>query len=123
MKKAFGLWSLLRMTTRRSLSQKERERHKGQSSKTKIKNDHCQDNYMHSLLKDLRHGIRGLLKRPGFTATAVLTLALGIGANTAIFSLMDSVMLRLLPVVHPEQIVQMRTLRPQGQINPNFSNP
>ncbi|HEV7474997.1 MAG TPA: ABC transporter permease [Pyrinomonadaceae bacterium] len=75
------------------------------------------------LLKDIRHGFRGLLKRPGFTLIAVVTLALGIGANTAIFSLMDSVMLRSLPVDHPEQIVRMRTLRSAGGINQNFSYP
>jgi predicted permease len=78
---------------------------------------------METILRDVSHGMRGLLKRPGFTAIAVLTLALGIGANTAIFSLMDSVLLRSLPVSHPEQIVQLRTLRPAGRINQNYSNP
>jgi len=78
---------------------------------------------MSTLLKDLRYGIRGLLRRPGFTLIAVVTLALGIGANTAIFSLMDSVMLRPLPVVHPEQIVKLETLRPAGRSNLNFSYP
>src|SRR5436190_16849338 len=78
---------------------------------------------MESILKDLRHGIRSLIKRPGFTIIGVLTLALGIGANTAIFSLMDSVMLRSLPVAHPEQIVRLQTLRPAGRINQNFSYP
>ncbi|HXD33038.1 MAG TPA: ABC transporter permease [Pyrinomonadaceae bacterium] len=78
---------------------------------------------METLIKDIRHGIRSLLKRPGFTIIGVLTLALGIGANTAIFSLLDSVLLRSLPVSHPEQIVQLRTLRPAGRINQNFSYP
>src|SRR5438552_5811847 len=54
---------------------------------------------------DLKFAIRQLLKNPGFTAVAVLTLALGIGANTAIFSLIDHVMLRLLPVRAPEELL------------------
>ena len=62
---------------------------------------------MESLIKDIRYGFRNLLKRPGFTAVAVITLALGIGANTAIFSLISTVLLRPLPVPHPEQIVEV----------------
>jgi predicted permease len=60
---------------------------------------------MESLIKDLKYGFRGLLKRKGFAAIAVLTLALGIGANTAIFTLVNAVMLKSLPVSHPEQLV------------------
>src|SRR6185369_5835871 len=60
---------------------------------------------MESLIKDLKYGFRGLLKRKGFAAIAVLTLALGIGANTAIFTLVNAVMLKSLPVNHPEQLV------------------
>jgi predicted permease len=62
-----------------------------------------------TLVQDLRYALRALRSSPGFAAVAILSLALGIGANTAIFSLIDSVMLKTLPVSHPEELLQVTT--------------
>jgi predicted permease len=63
---------------------------------------------MNTLLQDLRYGIRMLVKSPGFAAVAILTLALGIGANTAIFSLIDGILMRALPVQDAQRLVVLR---------------
>src|SRR5437870_1285839 len=76
-------------------------------------NRFCRTYWTYNMIKDIRYGIRSLLKRPGATAVALITLALGIGVNTAIFSAVDSVLLRPLPLKNSERLVSIweHTLR------------
>jgi predicted permease len=75
------------------------------------KKEECRDTgrfrFLEDFIRDLRHGVRQLRRNRGFTAVTVITLALGIGANTAIFTLVDAVMLKSLPVANPRQLVRL----------------
>jgi predicted permease len=76
---------------------------------------------MTSLWQNLRYGVRMLAKYPGFTAVTVLTLALGIGANTAIFSVVYSALLRQLPYQHPEKLYKLAESRQQHLDDPTYA--
>ncbi len=75
--------------------------------------------WLDSMFTDIRYAVRALGRSPGFAIVAILSLALGIGANTAIFSLLDAVMLKSLPVSHPEQLVAVT----MGKGDNEFTNP
>ena len=78
---------------------------------------------METLMQDVRYGARMLLKNPGLMFIAVITLGLGIGANTAIFSMVDSLLLRPLPLQDPERIAVLAMQQKNGGVQPQFSIP
>ena len=79
--------------------------------------------WLENLAQDIRYGARQLLKNPGFTTVAVLTLALSIGANTTIFTVLNTVLLLTLPVKDPDELVQVIEVSGSGQRNYDFSYP
>src|SRR5919202_5234179 len=78
---------------------------------------------MATLVQDLRYAVRGLLRNRTFTVMAVLAMALGIGANTAIFSLINTVLLRELPYPHPERLVMLWERHLSGRDARNRTSP
>ncbi|HJQ25163.1 MAG TPA: ABC transporter permease [Blastocatellia bacterium] len=78
---------------------------------------------METLLQDLRYGLRMLVKNPGFTAVAVITLALGIGANTAIFSVVNGLLLQPLPYPNPERLTIIWTHSPGANVDQDWPSP
>jgi predicted permease len=78
---------------------------------------------MNTLLQDLRYAINMFIKAPGFTIVAVLSIALGIAANTSVFSLVNAVLFKPMPVPHPEQLVALYTTEPNSSFPGEFSYP
>ena len=78
---------------------------------------------MDVLFQDLRYALRALLRRPGFAVVATLTIAIGIGANTAVFSVVNAVLLAPLPIEEPEEVVGIDVVSIQGfQISNSIPN-
>ena len=77
---------------------------------------------MRTLFQDARYAFRMLVKRPGFTAVVIVTLALGIGANTAIFSIINGVMLRPLTYESPDELVTLRDVKGHGLGSATYPN-
>jgi hypothetical protein len=79
--------------------------------------------FFESLWQDVRYSLRTLSKSPAFTLVVISSLALGIGANTAIFSLINAALLKMLPVRNPEQLVEFKSISPAIGLNDAFPYP
>jgi predicted permease len=117
--------SHLQMAVRDRLDRGESAEHAGVAARREFGNvalvehvtrDQWAGGWLEDLLQDLRHGARLLRRNPGFTFVAVLTLALGIGANSAIFSLVNGILLRPLPYTHAERLVSVTGTYPKGAV-------
>ena len=86
---------------------------KEQSTKYKVQRTKFEELKLNTFLQDIRYGVRMLLKQKSMTAIALLSLALGIGANTALFSIIDAMLLKMLPVHQPERLVLFRSVAPR----------
>jgi hypothetical protein len=78
---------------------------------------------MQAFWQDLRYSARMFIKAPGFTLIAILSIALGIAANTSMFTMVNAVLFKLMPVSHPEQLVALYTTEPNSRYPSQFSYP
>lgn len=124
----FDLAQRVEANVRAGMSREEADLHaRREFGSVELAKDACRDErgtqFFEQTWQDVRFGLRMLRKSPGFTATAILTLALGIGANTAIFSMMDTVILQSLPVRNPGELVTIASVTPKTGQRDSFSYP
>ena len=124
----FDITQRVEANLRAGMSRQEAEREaRREFGSVDLTKEECRDErgtqFFEQTWQDIRFGLRMLRKSPGFTATAILTLALGIGANTAIFSMMDTVILQNLPVRNPAELVTITSETPRTGQSDSFSYP